>query len=82
MSWNAATRSSSGRSYGMPGPGFQAIRFTLQLMFASSRTTRRASASVSLTSFNKTYSNVSFSHGRSGYVAARFDKIFEMPLLA
>jgi hypothetical protein len=57
----SSTRSGSGVSNGMPGPGFSAIRFTLQFKLASSRTTRRASASVSFTPFSSTYSNVSFS---------------------
>src|SRR5437870_1489655 len=50
-----------------PGPGFRAIRFILQFKLASNLTTRRASASVSLTPLSNAYSNVSFSHGRNGY---------------
>src|SRR5947199_126748 len=58
MSENALIAASEEHSYGAPGHGLNGIRLTFAGMPATSRTSSRASAGLSLIPFNMTYSKV------------------------
>ena len=81
MRANWLTRSSDGRSNGIPAASLSGSRFTLPLIPASSSTRRRASSGVSLTSFSRTYSKVMRSTPLQREAAAGVEQV-DQPVLA